>query len=61
MIIVPNSGRKIQCLGNELVMEPFIVIGNSLDIDQISLNFANTAELLVDGLGFLHILGLPEN
>ena len=42
-------------------MEPFIVIGNSLDIDQVSLNFANTAELLVDGLGFLHILGLPEN
>ena len=42
-------------------MEPFIVIGNSLDIDQVSLNFANTAELLVDGLGFVLILGLPGN
>ena len=51
MVIVPNSGRKIQCLGNELVMEPFIVIGNSLDMDQISLDFANTAKFLEMVLG----------
>ena len=32
-------------------MKPFIVIGNSLDMDQISLDFANTAKFLEMVLG----------